>query len=169
MGYIIDNAIAMRIMYLLTAKFSSWPAYDDGTIDEDGNVIKKPTEGKKGNWTMLHRMVAKIKKLIGIAPGGKSMAAGALASYLLVKEGVDYNSDDELQSAFDAALAKVELDESLADLMEEMGSSVAIGGAGIAPNAEDDVDPLGPATIKNKYTKRNRMFRRQTFKEYIGR
>lgn len=164
--YIVDNLIAIRIMWLITVPFSSWPAYKDGTINEDGIVIKRAVGNAKDNWTMLHRMVAKIKKLIALAPGGKTRAAGALTSYLLQREGVEDINDSELKIMFEKVLTDIS-DEQV-KLFEDIGSTVAIAGPGVAPNENGDVDPLGPATIKNKYTKRNGMFRRQSFKEFIG-
>jgi hypothetical protein len=80
----LDTAIALRIIYLLNTPFEKWPAYKEGVIDEDGNTLQKGV--KSDNWTMLHRLVARLKRIIAMAPGGKSALGSAIATYLMVKE-----------------------------------------------------------------------------------
>lgn len=90
---VIDQAIALRIIYLLTKPFDKWPAFKEGIIDADGNIIHKGANST--NWTMLHRLVMRIKKLLAMVPGGSTKIGTMLAAYALVKEGVDENTTDE--------------------------------------------------------------------------
>lgn len=89
----IDNTIALRIVYLLTLPFTSWKAYNEGIINAEGTIISVGV--KSDNWTMLHRLVARLKIILGKIPGGKSPIATAAAAYLLVKENKEL-TDEEL-------------------------------------------------------------------------
>jgi hypothetical protein len=86
----VDNAIALRIIYLLTKPFTDWKAYKEGIIDGNGRVIKK---ANSDNWTMLHRLCARLKMILATIPGGGSRLATAIAAYMLVKENL--NTTDE--------------------------------------------------------------------------
>ena len=83
---LVDNAVALRVLYLLVTPFDKWPAYHEGIIDKDGNALKN---AQSFNWTMLHRLVARLKMLLGKLPGGKTKVASYLAAYLLVKENMN--------------------------------------------------------------------------------
>jgi hypothetical protein len=92
MAYYIDNAIAVRIIYLLVTPFDQWEAYKKGIIDADGKVINQPTTGDD-DWTMLHRLVARLKKMLAKIPGGSSKIASYAAAYLLVREAMESNKE----------------------------------------------------------------------------
>lgn len=86
---VVDNAIALRIVYLLQKPFRDWPAYKQGIIDDDGTILKRKTDSP--DWTMLHRLVARLKLMLGKLPGGSTRAASLLAAYLLVRESINSN------------------------------------------------------------------------------
>lgn len=94
MAYFIDNAIAVRIIYLLVTPFNQWEAYKKGIIDENGKVVKQPESGED-DWTMLHRLVARLKKILAKVPGGSSAIASYAAAYLLVREALEANKEYE--------------------------------------------------------------------------
>jgi len=89
----VDNAIAARVIYLLVTPFDQWPAFKEGIIDAEGHVMQ-PTV-KSDNWTMLHRLVSRLKILLGKIPGGSTQIASVAAAYLLVKEGLNESYSDE--------------------------------------------------------------------------
>lgn len=98
MGVLIDNAISLRILYLLTQKFENTKAYKLGIIDLNGNPLRKlsdlHTQEEKDSYTMLHRLVFRLKKLLAIIPGGSSKIATLAAAYFLVREHYESSLDD---------------------------------------------------------------------------
>ena len=92
----IDLLITYRIIKLLTTPFEKQEAYRLGIIDKNGKVLRKTKELKTGkerdSYTILHRFVFNLKRLINIVPGGKSkLGTYAAALGLLLKENKDIN------------------------------------------------------------------------------
>lgn len=96
MTKIIDNLIALRIVFLLTLPFNKWPAYKQGFIDEKGNFLRPDDAKESSDWTMLHRLVCRLKLLLAKIPGGSSTSASFIASYLLVRECLESGDDGSL-------------------------------------------------------------------------
>ncbi len=167
MGQIIDNAIAVRIIYLLVHPFTSWDAFKLGIINKDGKAIAKPKNQKeKDSWTMLHRLVSRIKRIIAIAPGGKSLIANIAASYLLVRESHKIElTDDELIECYIIALQDLtEADiMGITPILEDMAPMANT--TMILPVTRDNQPStlLGPKPKKKKsYKDENLMFRRSS-------
>lgn len=170
MGQIIDNTIALRIIWLLVRAFTSWDAFKLGLIDENGERTDKPvkSEKEKDSWTMLHRLVARLKRIVALAPGGKSLLARLTAAYLLVREsqelGVTF-SDQELTECYLLSLHSINSDNvaELIPVFEEVATGVAV-----IPVTRDNQPStlLGPKPKKKlSYKDQNMMFRRQTLPE----
>ena len=92
----IDLLITYRIIKLLTTPFEKQEAYRLGIIDKNGKVLRKTKELKTGKerdaYTILHRFVFNLKRLINLVPGGKSkLGTYAAALGLLLKENKDIN------------------------------------------------------------------------------
>jgi hypothetical protein len=97
MGRAIDLLITYRIIKLLVTPFEKQEAYKYGIIDKDGKVLRKTkdlkTAKEKDAYTILHRFVFNLKRLINIIPGGKSkLGTYAAALGLLLKEQKDINA-----------------------------------------------------------------------------
>jgi len=97
MGRAIDLLITYRIIKLLVTPFEKQEAYTYGIIDKDGKVLRKTkdlvTAKEKDAYTILHRFVFNLKRLINIIPGGKSkLGTYAAALGLLLKEQKDINA-----------------------------------------------------------------------------
>ena len=97
MGRAIDLLITYRIIKLLVTPFEKQDAYKYGIVDKDGKVLRKTSDlntGKeKDSYTILHRFVFNLKRLINIIPGGKSkLGTYAAALGLLLKEQKDLNA-----------------------------------------------------------------------------
>lgn len=87
---IIDNIIALRIVYLLTVPIEKTDAFKLGLIDSSGSTIKKAeSDEEKSATSMLHRLVWNIKKVFNVVPGGKTRLGSLAAAYLLVRESYD--------------------------------------------------------------------------------
>ena len=96
MGRAIDLLITYRVIKMLVTPFEKQPAYTLGIIDKNGKVLRKAKTLKTGKekeaYTLLHRFVFNLKRLINIIPGGKSkLGTYAAALGLLLKENKDIN------------------------------------------------------------------------------
>ena len=97
MGRAIDLLITYRVIKLLVTPWNKHDAYKYGIIDDDGKVLRKTkdlkTAKEKDAYTILHRFVFNLKRLINIIPGGKSkLGTYAAALGLLLKEQKDINA-----------------------------------------------------------------------------
>jgi len=90
MGRAIDSLIVFRFLKLLVTPFDETKAYELGIIDERGNNLRKAnklnTEEERESYTILHRLVFNIKKLIEKVPGGKTKLGSYAAALFLIKE-----------------------------------------------------------------------------------
>lgn len=106
MGKIVDTLIVFRILKLLTTEFKDTNAYKFGFIDKDGNRIKfktsdvssnqkikndPKTKEEKDSYTLLHKMVFNIKRLIQKVPLGKTKFATYATALALIKENLELN------------------------------------------------------------------------------
>lgn len=101
MSRIVDNVIALRIIYLLVQPFETTDAYKNGLIDANGNKLKKATtpEEKKST-SMLHRLVWNLKRIINMAPGGSTRIGSMVAAYTLVKEAYEQDMPESASIEF---------------------------------------------------------------------
>ena len=96
MGRAIDLLITYRVIKMLVTPFEKQAAYTLGIIDKNGKVLRKAktlkTAKEKEAYTLLHRFVFNLKRLINVVPGGKTkLGTYAAALGLLLKEGKDLN------------------------------------------------------------------------------
>ena len=96
MGRAIDVLITYRIIKMLITPFEEQDAYKYGIIDKNGKVLRKTKELKtskeRDSYTILHKFVFNLKRLINVIPGGKSkIGTYAAALGLLLKESKDLN------------------------------------------------------------------------------
>ena len=94
MGRAIDLLITYRVIKMLVTPFEKQPAYALGIIDKNGKVLRKAktlkTAKEKEAYTLLHRFVFNLKRLINVVPGGKTkLGTYAAALGLLLKENKD--------------------------------------------------------------------------------
>ena len=77
-------------MKLLVTPFEKTPALELGIIEKDGKVLKKAAERnspeEKSAYTVFHRLVFNIKRLLAKVPGGKSVIGRYGAALFLIKE-----------------------------------------------------------------------------------
>ena len=85
-----DLGYAFRFLKLLTTPWNKLKAYELGIEDEKGKNLKKAKELKtkeeKSAYTIFHRLVFNIKRLLNKIPGGKSTLASYAAALYLIKE-----------------------------------------------------------------------------------
>lgn len=89
MSQLVDNLMAFRILSMLVTPFEETKSYELGIIDKNGNALKKlkdMTWTEKDNYTMLHRMVFRIKKIMEKVPVVNTRIGTLATAYFLVRE-----------------------------------------------------------------------------------
>jgi len=102
---IVDTLIIFRILKMLTTPWKKFDAYKYGLIDDKGMRIKekKPDGTKeKSSYTLLHRLVFNLKRILNKVPFGKTAFASYAVALLLLKEETHLDEDqmDELCEKF---------------------------------------------------------------------
>ena len=90
----IDLVITYRVIKLLVTPFEKQEAYKQGIIDKDGNVLKKyrtlKTTKEKQSYTILHRFVFNLKRILKRVGLGGRLGSFAVALALLLRENKEY-------------------------------------------------------------------------------
>ena len=114
-----DLFYAFRFLKLLVTPWDKTEAYELGVIDDSGKVIKKSKDSKtpqeKSAYTVFHRLVFNVKRLMSKVPGGSSRLASYAAALFLIKENTDLNDAeirDVLEQIFDDLETNVDLSEN---------------------------------------------------------
>ena len=99
---VADTAYAIRFLKLLVTPFNKTKAFEFGLIDAKGKKLKKAElPAEKATYTVFHRLVFNIKKLLNVVPGG---VANKLASYatalFLIKDHTGM-TEEEIKSVLD--------------------------------------------------------------------
>ena len=124
MGRAIDLLITYRVIKLLVTPWEKQEAYKYGIIDDSGKVLRKAKELKtskeKDSYTLLHRFVFNLKRLLAFVPGGKSkLGSYAAALGLLLKEQKDINTVE-----LERTLYKHLVDNNLIAYEDDLNESV---------------------------------------------
>mgnify|MGYP000011727862 FL=1 len=112
-----DLFYAFRFLKLLVTPWDKLPAYDLGIIDNQGKVLKKrTTPEEKSAYTVFHRLVFNIKRLLNKVPGGglvNKLATYASALFLIKeKTGMDEESIREVLDEIFGDMESIDLSES---------------------------------------------------------
>ena len=109
-----DLFYAFRFLKLLVTPWNKTGAYEQGIIDENGLNLKKAREltkpEEKEVYTVFHRLVFNLKRLLNKIPFGKSKLASYAAALFLIKENTDL-TEEEIRKVMEEILG--DLDESL--------------------------------------------------------
>ena len=109
-----DLVYAFRFLRLLTTPFNKTEAFKLGIVDANGKVLKKGRELKnpdeKAAYTVFHRLVFNLKRLLSKVPGGKTVLGTYAAALYLIKEHTGM-SDEAIQKQLEKAFGEV--DDSL--------------------------------------------------------
>ena len=88
-----DTFLTYRIISTLVTDWKDQPAFEHGIIDEKGKLLKKSntlkTKDEKDSYTLFHRLIFNLKRLIQKLPGGSSKLASYTAGLFLIKEEID--------------------------------------------------------------------------------
>jgi len=89
MSRAIDLIITYRVVKLLVTPFKKQAAFKAGIIDADGKVLRKFKTikgGERKHYTMLHRFVFNLKRILKKVGLGSRLGGFAVALALLLKE-----------------------------------------------------------------------------------
>lgn len=116
-----DTYYAYRFVKILSTPWEEMDAYEYGIIDDNGKVLRKArtlrTSEEKDAYTIFHRLVFGIKRILQKLPGGRSVAASYAAALFLIKEETGM-SDEQLGKIFD--MIGIDADEmQLSESLEE--------------------------------------------------
>ena len=90
----VDLVITYRVIKLLVTPFERQEAFKYGIIDKDGKVLRKfntlKTTAEKKSYTMLHRFVFNLKRILKRVGLGGRLGSFAVALALLLRENKEY-------------------------------------------------------------------------------
>lgn len=93
---IADWVFSYKLLKRIGLPFNKWPAFTNGLIDAEGNLLRKPTsEDRQAYWGYFDRMTWNIKKIITKFTGHSQLTAALVSMYLL-KEGLNIEKSDEI-------------------------------------------------------------------------
>jgi hypothetical protein len=114
----IDLLITYRVIKLLVTPWHKQPAYKLGIIDEKGKVLRKFKTLKripeKKAYTVLHRFVFNLKRILGKVGLGSRLGSFAVALALLIKEDRTYTQHKDL---IESAVITYLKEENLYDML----------------------------------------------------
>ena len=107
----IDAAIVYRILRMLVTPFDKTDAYKLGIIDAKGKILKKErqlnTQQEKNAYTLLHRLVFRLKRIIEKVPLENKKFLSFAAALALIRENYENGTEPiELESMFLEAIKK---------------------------------------------------------------
>ena len=118
-----DAYYTYRFVKILSTPWEEMEAYKLGIIDENGEVLRKSrtlkTSEEKEAYTLFHRLVFGIKRILQKVPGGRSVVASYAVALFLLKEHTGM-SDEQIGRALDEIgidVDSIELTESLEEPM----------------------------------------------------
>lgn len=176
MSRAIDSIIAYRVLKLLVTPFDESDAFKLGIIDAKGKELKKMgqlnTVEERDAYTLLHRLVFRLKRIIEKVPVDNKKLLSFAAALSLIKEHYEQNSeplDLEFQyvKRMRTNLAE-EIDlvnrytqgkymKTFKQYSEELaGNAVgrgAVAGIGVGAKGEPGLTPIQMKKYKNKNAK----------------
>ena len=124
MSRAIDLIITYRVVKMLVTPFNKFKAYELGIIDEKGKNLKKMKEVKgsdRKHYTMLHRFVFNLKRILQKVGLGSRLGSFAVALALLIKEDKSMaQHKDQIESAVVSYLKEENLYNMLLNEVREM-------------------------------------------------
>ena len=124
MSRAIDLIITYRVVKMLVTPFNKFKAYELGIIDEKGKVLRKFKEVKgseRKHYTMLHRFVFNLKRILQKVGLGSRLGSFAVALALLIKEDKSYaQHKDNIEAAVITYLKEENLYNMLLNEVREM-------------------------------------------------
>lgn len=127
MSRLVDNFIAYRILNLLVTPFENTDAFRLGIIDKFGREKIKSmadlnTVDERNAYSLLHRLVFRLKRIIEKVPIENKKLASMAAAYALIRESLDKNKEPmDLENRF-LSIVKTDLTEEKLLVEQYLGS-----------------------------------------------
>lgn len=100
MASVFNAFLAYRFIKILTSDWRDTDAYKTGVVDANGIQLKKTTELKtaleKKSYTIFHKIIFNIKRLLQRFPGGRSRIASYAAALALLRESDEIVESDKI-------------------------------------------------------------------------
>ena len=88
-----DTFLVYKIISTLATPWKEQEAYQYGIIDYKGKLLRKSntlkTTDERKSYTLFHRLIFNLKRLLEKLPGGKTKLVSYAAGMFLVKEEID--------------------------------------------------------------------------------
>ena len=124
----VDLVITYRVVKLLVTPFEKQDAFKQGIIDKDGNVLKKyktlQTRAEKKSYTILHRFVFNLKRILKRVGLGGKLGTFAVALATLLREDKNYVEHKSLIES--AVISYLKETKQYDDLLNEQGEVISI-------------------------------------------
>jgi hypothetical protein len=122
--YLKEGAVELFITYkfirLLVTPWKKTEAFDEGVINDKGKLlvkVKDQSSAQKKTYTVFHRLVFNLKRLMEKIPFGKSRVASYAAALFLIKEETGMAEEDILKVLEDLGYdTSLDLNEEVKDL-----------------------------------------------------
>ena len=119
----VDLVITYRVVKLLATPFEKQEAFKYGIIDKDGKVLRKyrtlKTTAEKKSYTILHRFVFNLKRILQKAGLGGRLGTFAVALATLLREDKNYVEHKSLIES--AVISYLKETNQYDDLLNEEG------------------------------------------------
>jgi hypothetical protein len=180
MGKFVDSVIAFRILHMLVQNFEDTPAFRLGIIDKNGKELKHMkdlnTVQLRDAYTLLHRLVFRLKRIINKVPIENKKLVSLAAAYALIREDLangkeSINLEDKFLRKLDEDLT-IEIQElteamdknkilSFRQFREDVGAVAPANNATATPGVAGlDKDVPVSKKAQKKWTSSNMMFKR---------
>ena len=123
MSRAIDLIITYRVVKMLITPWKKFKAFELGIIDEKGKSLRKMKEVKgseKKHYTMLHRFVFNLKRILQKVGLGSKLGGFAVALALLIKEDKTMAQHKDLIES--AVISYLKDTEQFIDILKEEGN-----------------------------------------------
>ena len=88
-----DTFLVYRIISTLVTDWDKQPAFERGIIDKKGKLLRRSsslkTKDERDSFTIFHRLIFNLKRLIEKIPGGSTKLGTYAAGLFLIKEEID--------------------------------------------------------------------------------
>ena len=124
MGKFVDSLITFRILNMLVTPFENTEAFRLGIVDAKGKELKPMrdlnTVEERDAYTLLHRLVFRLKRIINKVPIENKKLVSLAAAYSLVRE--ELNNGKESMNLEEKFLKR--LDEDLSKELQEINEAM---------------------------------------------
>jgi len=128
-GRAIDLFVAYRFLRILTTPWNEQDAYQHGIIDDNGKLLRKAnelkTEEEKKSFTLLHRLVFNLKRILNKIPLVRSKLGTYATALFLLKQSVI--TDDEEADMIETTFKNWLIDNGYVDPEELDEEVIGIG------------------------------------------